>query len=202
MPQTDFCCACKLHVRPGRASDDAALTDFYEALGQRTLERRFHCAFKGLSRQRIRQLTALAASDPQRVRTFVMTVDEGDSQRIVGHAGWHLVGSDQAEFALVIADGWQGRGLGGRLLQALIHSARRRGLRGLHADVLRSNEPMQAMLRQQGISDIQPGDDPHLLHVQIPIHRLRPHPAQRWLDAFRALLLHPRHPLAQARSVA
>jgi acetyltransferase len=49
-----------------------------------------------------------------------------------------------AEIAVVVADAWQGRGLGRRLLDALIAAARRRGVRRLVGITLSDNVAMIA----------------------------------------------------------
>jgi acetyltransferase len=57
---------------------------------------------------------------------------------------------DRAEFAVVVADHWQGVGLGGALIGRLVGEARRRGLARLHGDVLADNEPMIGLVRRHG----------------------------------------------------
>jgi acetyltransferase len=55
-----------------------------------------------------------------------------------------------ADFALAVADRWQGLGLGRHMLAALVDSARRSGVRRLEGSVLADNEPMCALLRRTG----------------------------------------------------
>ena len=57
---------------------------------------------------------------------------------------------DDAEFALVIADAWQGRGIGRRLLAKLIDAARGRGVRRLYGDILATNRPRLELARKLG----------------------------------------------------
>ncbi len=54
------------------------------------------------------------------------------------------------EFALVIADAWQGRGIGRRMLAKLIAVARARGYARMIGDVLSSNRPMQELVKKLG----------------------------------------------------
>jgi acetyltransferase len=51
---------------------------------------------------------------------------------------------------LVVADAWQGRGLGRRLMHGLIASARRRGVRQLVGTTLSDNAAMLALARALG----------------------------------------------------
>ena len=49
---------------------------------------------------------------------------------------------ETCEFAIVIADDWQRKGLGRRLMSALIEVARARGLRSMIGHVLAENRGM------------------------------------------------------------
>jgi acetyltransferase len=57
-----------------------------------------------------------------------------------------------AEFAIVVADAWQGRGIGRRLLGSLVEVARRRGLKKLYGDILGMNRPMLELVRKLGFT--------------------------------------------------
>jgi acetyltransferase len=57
-----------------------------------------------------------------------------------------------AEFAVIVADPWQGKGLGPKLLERLIDIAREQGVRLLQGDVLAQNQPMLEMVKRLGFS--------------------------------------------------
>src|SRR5690606_16382144 len=59
-------------------------------------------------------------------------------------------GDGDADFALVVADGWQGVGLGSELMRRMARAARSRGLARLHGEVLSTNTPMLDLLRRFG----------------------------------------------------
>ena len=59
-------------------------------------------------------------------------------------------GTDDAEFALLIRDGFQGRGLGTALLRQLIEFARDERLRLIVADILPQNHVMQRICTTLG----------------------------------------------------
>ncbi len=46
----------------------------------------------------------------------------------MGHASYHRAGRERAEFAVVVDDEWQGRGIGTLLALHLAAAARRRGI--------------------------------------------------------------------------
>jgi acetyltransferase len=56
----------------------------------------------------------------------------------------------QAEFAIVVADAWQGSGLGTKLLRSLIRAAMHSGVHRLSDITLSSNQGMLALARKLG----------------------------------------------------
>ena len=63
------------------------------------------------------------------------------------------------EFAIVIADAWQGRGVGHRLMAKLFAIARARGLRQIYGEVLSANHTMLEFCRKLGFKLAHsPGD--------------------------------------------
>jgi acetyltransferase len=89
--------------------------------------------------------------DPARHVALVVQREGGD-EAIVADARYVRDASDDgvAEFAIAVADEWQGRGLGRALLARLVDQARRQGLRRLLGDVLHENRRMMALVREAG----------------------------------------------------
>lgn len=72
-------------------------------------------------------------------------------ETLIGVARYVLDKSNEsAEFAIVVADAWQGRGIGKRLLAKLIEVARQRGVKRLYGEVLGTNRPMLEFVRKLG----------------------------------------------------
>jgi acetyltransferase len=59
---------------------------------------------------------------------------------------------DQGEFAILVGDPWQGKGLGATLMEKIIGVAKDYGIRFLYGDVLIENEPMLEMMKRLGFS--------------------------------------------------
>lgn len=74
-----------------------------------------------------------------------------------------------AEFAIVVADSWQGRGIGGRLLAKLADVARRRGLKRLHGEILAINRPMLGLVRKLGFALERHEQDPTLTRATLDL---------------------------------
>jgi len=72
---------------------------------------------------------------------------------------------ESCEFALVVLDNWQRRGIGRHLMLALMDAARARGLKTMEGDVLASNQKMLKLVTNLGFA-ITPGEeDPSLKHI-------------------------------------
>lgn len=73
------------------------------------------------------------------------------------------------EFAIVIADDWQRRGLGTLLMRSLMAAARAAGIRAMHGDVLASNHPMLQWTARLGFRAHFDAGDPHQMRVEIDL---------------------------------
>jgi acetyltransferase len=70
------------------------------------------------------------------------------------------------EFALVIADAYQGRGIGRLMMAALIDAARHAGFEQMHGDVLATNRSMIALMHKLGFTLERDSQDKTLLQAQ------------------------------------
>jgi acetyltransferase len=57
-----------------------------------------------------------------------------------------------AEFAVIVADPWQGKGLGEKLISRVIEIARDYGVKSLWGEVLAGNVPMLALVKKMGFT--------------------------------------------------
>ncbi len=80
-----------------------------------------------------------------------------------------------AEFALAVADAWQGLGLGRRLLGRLIDVARSHGVATLTGDILRDNPAMLALAGSTGFTRQRHPEDPRLVRVQRDLQQQQLH---------------------------
>jgi L-amino acid N-acyltransferase YncA len=128
-------------IRPARAADQAALGDFFAALSPHSRYLRFFGPVTP-GPALLRRLSG----DAEGV-DVVVAVRGG---RIIGHAmaadqaGPH--GSRVTDIGVVVADAWQGRGVGAALMRALVTGAQARGLTSMTMDVLHGNQRVLAMI--------------------------------------------------------
>jgi acetyltransferase len=73
---------------------------------------------------------------------FVAVIGEGDEERIIGVARYAADNEEGHEFAIAIADAWQGRGIAATLSQLLFDYARSEGIHTIYASILASNHRM------------------------------------------------------------
>jgi acetyltransferase len=74
-----------------------------------------------------------------------------------------------AEFAIVVGDEWQRRGVGAVLMRGLIVCAKRRGFDRLIGMVLRENERMIEFVRSLGFTIADDPEDPAQVCVTLPL---------------------------------
>ena len=145
-------------LRPVLPQDDVSEQAFVAALSVASRRNRFHGAVNGLSTARAEAMTNI---DYQSHMGFVVTVLEGDTERVIADARYVMNDTgDSAEFAVVVADAWHGLGLGRRLISALCKCAHRAGARWLYGEVLAGNRDMLVLMQRCGFSAVpHPADD-------------------------------------------
>ena len=151
-------------IRRAEPSDLVALGDFFAGLSARTRSRRFFAPVTPTS-DMLRRLSGGTGN----VEAVVATAGGG----IVGHAmAADLAGSDGdpvTEIGVVVADAWQGRGLGSALVSTLVAGARARGVTSLVMDVLHANPRVLAMItRRWPAADIGVSRDCVTVRVRLP----------------------------------
>ena len=133
-----------MRIRPIRSVDKAALQDGMRHLSPETIHNRFLAAKPRLSSSELRYLTEVDGWN--HVALVASPLD--DPERIIGAARFVRDTEDPgtAEFAIVVADAYQGRGLGSALAEALVERARARRIKRFTATTLESNEPVQRLI--------------------------------------------------------
>jgi len=152
-------------VRPVLPQDGELQQRFVRALSPASRYRRFHSALSELPHATLAYLTQVDYAS--HLALLAETFDEQGGEIQVAEARY-VRRSDASEahvadFALAVADRWQGVGLGRHLLGALVDSARRGGVRRLEGSVLADNEQMRGLLRGQGWRLGMDPDDGRLL---------------------------------------
>jgi acetyltransferase len=141
-------------IRPIRPEDEPAMVRFHTELTEATVYSRYF-ELLGLSERTAHErLTRVCFNDYDREIALVAEhVDADGEPRIVavgrlskGHAG------PSAEFAILVGDQWQGRGLGTELLRRLVQIGRDEGLQRIWAEMLPTNAGMRRTAKAAGFT--------------------------------------------------
>ncbi len=131
-------------VREIRAEDAPALQRLVGRSSERSIELRFFGPMRELSEEKARRFAEVDGKD----RFALVALDPDDEREIVAVVRYERErGTDGAEYAALVEDRFQGRGLGIGLTRRLIEAAKERGIERLHALVLRENGRMLRLLR-------------------------------------------------------
>ena len=124
-----------VRVRAIRPGDEPRLLALCRRLSSRTLYQRFF----SIRRLRPEEAHAFANVDYHRQMAVVAEVDDGQEPELVGVARYGPSDEGTADIGLVVADAWQGLGLGSLLLEEILHAGEQRGIHEFSADVLTDN---------------------------------------------------------------
>ena len=150
-------------VREVRAEDAGALRRLVDRSSERSIELRFFGPVKELSEERARSFAEVDGVD----RFALVALDPEDEGEIVAVVRYEReAGTDGAEYAALVEDRFQGRGLGIGLTRQLIEAARERGIGRLHALVMRENRVMLGLLRSLELPERQRWEN-GLEHIEI-----------------------------------
>ena len=154
-----------VEVREIRAEDAAALRRLVGRSSERSIGLRFFGPMKELSEEKARRFAEVDGRD----RFALVALDPEDEGEIVAVVRYEREGgTDGAEYAVLVEDRFQGRGLGIGLTRCLIEAARERGIRRLHALVLRENGRMLRLLRSLELPERRRWEN-GLEHVEIDL---------------------------------
>ena len=154
-------------VRPIRPDDLSLEADFVRRLSADARYQRFMVTLSELSQAKLHYFTEV---DQIRHVALVAIVDRGGAPAIVGAARYIVDDAGTGcEFAIAVDDAWQGSGLAGILMHALIDVARARGLATMEGTVLTTNTRMLRFTRQLGFSERRDRDDRDSVRVVRPL---------------------------------
>lgn len=125
--------------------DDHAVDEVFAGMSERSRYLRFHRVMPRLPHSVRAHLLDVDGRD--RIG-LVAEVRSGWRRRAVGLAELYRTHASEAEIAGVVADRWQGLGIGGRLLRELARRAPALGVDQLTAEVLPENRTMLRVLRR------------------------------------------------------
>jgi RimJ/RimL family protein N-acetyltransferase len=134
-----------LHIRPLKASDERAWLDFVNGLSPDSSYHRFFQVLKDFTHRDIGHYLDI---DPKK-RMAIIAATEG---KIVAVARYERIPDTKiGEFAIVVADEYQDKGIGTYLLSRLSKYAKSSGIEEFVAEVLPDNERMLELFNKSGL---------------------------------------------------
>jgi acetyltransferase len=156
-------------IRPIKPEDAPLLVDLFNTLSPTSIYHRFFSPMKTLPHSMLARFTQI---DYDREIALVALEEGKQSERILGVA--RVIGDPdvkKAEFAVLVGDPWQGRGVGAELLQKCLGIAKERGIETVVGIVLRENTQMLALARKLGFNVFR-SDEPGELQLTIDLGSL------------------------------
>ncbi|WP_291384334.1 MULTISPECIES: GNAT family N-acetyltransferase [Achromobacter] len=161
-------------LRPIRPEDGEALQEFIRGLSERSRYMRFVSMMRELTPRMVSRYTQV---DYHRELALVAATqvpnpaNRGHPREVLVGFAHYLRNPDGrgAEYALVIGDDWQRRGLGRQLMTALIDAAREQGLEYIDGLVLSTNRPMLALMTSLGFTNDRDPEDPTMRRVWLDL---------------------------------
>jgi acetate---CoA ligase (ADP-forming) len=138
-----------IHLRPIRSDDKQRMLAMWARTSAESRRARFHGLFN-LDESNIGRFTDL---DPAYQLAIVATRGRGERESIIGVARYERDPDDLpvAEFAALVEDAHQGRGVGTMLVRHLAQAAAEAGITHLSGDILSDNTRMLNLVRDLGL---------------------------------------------------
>jgi acetyltransferase len=135
-------------LRPVRPEDVEADQRLVARLSPNSLYQRFHAPIRELSLERLARFFQI---DYDREMALAAIDVENGVEEIRGIVRYSRnADGESAEFGIVVDDAWQGRGLGGAMMDAIEDCARASGVTEMIGFVLADNREMAAMMTARG----------------------------------------------------
>ncbi len=140
----------KIKIRPIRPEDASIEQSFVRDLSPESRHFRFMQGMSELTQQMLVRFTQL---DYNRELALIAVQEQAEAETELGVARYIMnADGESCEFALVVADQWHQKGIGSRLMTALIDAARQRGLKQMNGDILTENTNMRKLAEKLGFS--------------------------------------------------
>ena len=158
-------------IRPIRGEDESRMVEFHKTLSDSTVYLRYFLAEKLESRIAHERLVRKCFLDYEREMALV-------AERLNENTGaYELLGvgrlvrqrdKGEAELGVVVADHWQGAGLGTELVRRLIEIAKREGIHRITAEILSENAAMVKLAKHFHFHCVR-SDDPQSLTATLDL---------------------------------
>ena len=154
-------------LRPLRPDDEGLWHTMLNAASEQSILFRFRSLFRSVVHN---QAVRYCFVDYDREMAFIAEVNVQGRRELV--AVGRLVGDqdhDRAEFGILVIDAWQGRGLGGLLLDMCLQHARNAGYKLVYAESSWDNQPILSLFRKRGFTIDHFSNDPTTIRATLVV---------------------------------
>ncbi len=151
-------------LRPVKISDEPLLKEFFYSLSDKSLYRRFISRRTDMHHERLQEFVVIDYTKEM----IILAINKKDKKdEILGMGQYSIYeNSLTAEVAFLVRDKWQNTGIGTELLSYLTYLAKKDGLPGFTAEVLRENTPMLHLFESMGF-DIDKQSDSGMFELKM-----------------------------------
>ena len=156
----------KIFMRPVRPGDADQMIGLFSDLSPETVYLRFFSPIKRISKRLLIKLTQI---DYDREIALVAFSGQGENKKMAGVARiiFHPAG-EKGEFALVLADNWQRKGIGYVLFKRALVSAQKYGIKQIYGPVISTNTPMLTLGQKLGFGvKLDPDSSEYKLEINL-----------------------------------
>ncbi len=141
----------KVTLRPIKKDDELMMMELFKTFSLETVRYRF---FLPLRRMTHEDLMRYCNVDYNNEIAIVAEIMENKRRHLIGVI--RLIGDkdkkDRAEFAVVVGDPWQGKGLGSKLLDFIVELSRDIQISEIHGRVMKDNTKSLLLYKRLGFS--------------------------------------------------
>jgi acetyltransferase len=153
-------------LRPIKPEDEPLEHELLSSLSEATMRARFFSIIKDISHE---MLVRYCNIDYDREMAIVAEVRENEKRKLIA-IGRLIIDREfkSGEFAILVGDGYQGKGLGPKLVDVLIGVAEDKGLEQMYGEILTENEKMLAVCKKLGFT-VEAADE-EMTRVTLALH--------------------------------
>jgi GNAT superfamily N-acetyltransferase len=159
----------RVTVRMARPADAEMLQAYVRELSVSARYNRFFGALRELPPAEITRITHM--NQPSRA-TLIAEIG-GSEPIMIGELRYVVLSDAACEFAISVAEGWRGKGIGSLMLGDLKCRVRALGVESLVGDVLRSNQRMLVFAHKAGFDIAARSSDPRAVRIVKDISALQ-----------------------------
>jgi len=155
----------KVTMRPIRPEDEPAWTEMIESLSPETAMYRFFGPVQEITKAMLVRYCHIDYDREIAIAAFSQPKGKKKPQMLgIARFTVETANPEEAEFAILVRDSYQRKGLGSKLMEALIQAARDRHVREIYGDVLAANTGMLRFAESLGF-EILPGSEHDIRRV-------------------------------------